>query len=52
VIRAWVLVLIMDGTTLDLGPMQTAPACQKALKAHVAQHPKHRLYARCEWRNP
>lgn len=51
-IRAWVLVLIMDGTTVDLVPAMTAPACQTALKKHVAQNPKQRLQIRCEWRNP
>jgi len=51
-VKAWVLVLVLNGVTNDLGPKMTAPDCQAAWKKYTQQHPKQIHQTFCEWRNP
>ena len=51
-IKAWVLILVINGKTIDLGPMMSARDCQIAWSKHVTQNPKQKYETFCEWRNP
>jgi len=51
-VKAWVLILVLNGVTNDLGPKMTAPDCQAAWKKYTQQHPKQKYNTFCEWRNP
>ena len=49
-VKAWVLVLILDGTTTDLGPKMNINDCHAAMKRYIEQHLKQKYNVRCEWR--
>ncbi len=51
-IRAWVLVLVINGTVVDQGPKQTSMQCEADRKAFIQSNPTLKYQIRCEWRNP
>lgn len=51
-IKAWVLVLVINGVTTDMSPRMTARDCQIAWKEYVTKNPKQKYQTFCEWRNP
>jgi hypothetical protein len=50
--KAWVLIIIINGTTIDKGPPMIAADCQAAWKKYVTENPKMKYNTFCEWRNP
>lgn len=50
--KAWVLVLVLNGNTIDMSKPMMARDCQVAWKQYVTQNPKQKYNTFCEWRNP
>ena len=50
-VKAWVLVLVLNGVQTDIGPLMTINDCTAAMKRYVAQHPKLKYNVFCEWRD-
>ena len=50
-LKTWVLVLVINGVTTDLGPKVNINDCTEAWKVYIKQNPKLKYNTFCEWRN-
>jgi hypothetical protein len=50
--KAWILVLVINGVTTNLSQPMIAADCQAAWKKYVKENPKMKYNTFCEWRNP
>jgi len=48
--KTWILILVVNGVTTDLGPITTINECTVAMKQYVAKNPKLKYNVFCEWR--
>lgn len=50
--KAWILVLLINGNTIELSKPMASNDCQAAWKKYVTENPKMKYNTFCEWRNP